>query len=151
MTLDAAIGVRECRACHQTMPLVDFPFRSVDAQTRQWICLECLRQYSREWYALNRSKHIARVGSNRVVARRRAAAFVAAHLTEHPCVDCGEADLRVLDFDHLRDKTAEISRLINAGATNERLRAEIAKCEVRCANCHRRRTMRMIGGYRLQA
>jgi len=57
---------------------------------------------------------------------------------EHPCVDCGEPDPVVLEFDHLSDKEEDVSTLL---ARNWKLvLAEIAKCEVRCANCHRRVT-----------
>jgi hypothetical protein len=51
----------------------------------------------------------------------------------------------VLEFDHLRDKVANISKLVHLGADWETTLAEIAKCEVVCANCHRRRTARRAG------
>ncbi len=67
---------------------------------------------------------------------------MATFLAEHTCVDCGEADVRCLDFDH-RDsatKSAEVSVLLGQGHAWSRIRAEMAKCDVRCANCHRRVT-----------
>src|SRR6202022_3269562 len=65
-----------------------------------------------------------------------------AYLLEHPCVDCGETDITVLEFDHLRDKTQNVSALIRGTNSWARIEAEIAKCVVRCANCHRRETAR---------
>ena len=68
------------------------------------------------------------------------------YLSEHPCVDCGEQDLLVLDFDH-RDpatKRLAIGSLLRYARWSP-LEAEIAKCDVRCANCHRRRTARQFG------
>lgn len=62
------------------------------------------------------------------------------------CVDCGWRDLRALDFDHLGDKIDSVTRLAAGGCSLARLEAEIAKCAVRCGNCHRRRTATM-GGY----
>lgn len=65
------------------------------------------------------------------------------YLGRHPCSDCGESDPRVLDFDHLpmQAKRFEISRAVNASTRSwAAILREIAKCEVVCANCHRRRT-----------
>jgi hypothetical protein len=77
--------------------------------------------------------------------RQRNFLRVVAHLRAHPCVDCGESDLVVLDFDHLpgADKRFDIARAVT-GSTRSwaTIHAEILKCEVVCANCHRRRTAR---------
>jgi hypothetical protein len=35
--------------------------------------------------------------------------------------------------------------------SERRLRAEIEKCDVRCANCHRIRTFETLGCYRLRS
>jgi len=55
------------------------------------------------------------------------------------CVDCGNKDYRVLEFDHVGDnvKLANISNLVSRGWSLKRIDLEIAKCELRCANCHR--------------
>jgi hypothetical protein len=64
-----------------------------------------------------------------------------AYLAAHPCVDCGEDDLRVLEYDHVRgEKRDDVGRLISTGAGVERIEAERAKCDVRCANCHREKS-----------
>jgi hypothetical protein len=57
----------------------------------------------------------------------------------------------VLDFDHLRDKKLEVSTLARRGARIATIAAEIAKCQVRCANCHRRKTAKERGWYRTLA
>ena len=64
------------------------------------------------------------------------------------CVDCGERRLCVLDFDHVGGKDASVMVLAHSGYGLARLQSEIAKCEVRCANCHRRRTARAGRHYR---
>ena len=64
-----------------------------------------------------------------------------AYLRANPCVDCDEQDLVVLQFDHVRGKkTAAISKLVRLPAPWSRVLEEIEKCEVRCANCHTRKT-----------
>jgi hypothetical protein len=82
--------------------------------------------------------------------RARNYARVMEHLLTHPCVDCGESDPVVLDFDHLPgfEKRFTISRAVGASTRSwKAIHAEIEKCEVVCANCHRRRTAAR-GGFR---
>jgi len=57
-----------------------------------------------------------------------------------PCVDCGQSfHFSAMDFDHVRGKKRfNISQA--SMCSEETLRAEIAKCDVACANCHRVRT-----------
>lgn len=56
------------------------------------------------------------------------------------CADCGIRNHIVLDFDHIRDKKYNVSRMIHDGFSWAAIKKEIAKCEVVCANCHRLRT-----------
>ena len=56
------------------------------------------------------------------------------------CIDCGQKNHIVLDFDHLKDKKYNVSRMIHDGFSWAAIKKEIAKCEVVCANCHRIRT-----------
>ncbi|MHA7985678.1 hypothetical protein ACX9R5_07690 [Rathayibacter sp. CAU 1779] len=60
------------------------------------------------------------------------------YLREHPCTDCGNSDLRVLDFDHRpgEQKRDAVMRLVALGFGESIVMAEIAKCDVRCRNCH---------------
>ena len=57
------------------------------------------------------------------------------------CVDCGITNHIMLDFDHLKDKKYNISRMIHDGFSGAAIKKEISKCEVVCANCHRVRTL----------
>ena len=70
--------------------------------------------------------------------------LLVAYLREHPCTDCGETDPLVLEFDHLRDKKFSIAKIWRDHKW-EMVLDEMAKCEVVCANCHRRRTARRGG------
>lgn len=73
--------------------------------------------------------------------RRRSRDYVRMYLKTHPCLDCKESDPIVLDFDH-RDpstKYRSISQIIAHNLGINKLIEEIEKCDVRCANCHRRK------------
>lgn len=65
----------------------------------------------------------------------------------HPCADCGENDPVILEFDHLGNKSFDIGQALPYRNWQSIL-DEIAKCEVVCANCHRRRTARRRGSLR---
>lgn len=57
------------------------------------------------------------------------------------CIDCGNRDYRVLDYDHVRgEKLYNISHLQQQYVTMKVIKDEIKKCDVRCANCHRIKT-----------
>lgn len=66
------------------------------------------------------------------------------------CVDCGEKDPIVLEFDHVDtgNKSSTITDLSRKGYPTSRIREEIDKCTIKCANCHRRRTAEQFGWYR---
>jgi hypothetical protein len=73
--------------------------------------------------------------------------FLLEYFKSNPCVDCGESDPLVLEFDHLKDKLFDIGAAL-PDRNWEALLAEIEKCDVVCANCHRRRTARRLGSVR---
>lgn len=93
--------------------------------------------YARKWYAQNKEAHIKLVKKNN--ARRSLAikALIKEHLLKNPCIDCGNPDLRVLEFDHVRGKKKYNVADLHRHGSVAILQKEIAKCEVRCANCHR--------------
>jgi hypothetical protein len=87
-----------------------------------------------------------RVKNMRNILRRRHRnrSHLLAFLREHPCELCGEADPTVLDFDHLREKLRDVTEIALRGGWADLL-AEIEKCRVLCANCHRRHTAATAG------
>jgi hypothetical protein len=61
-------------------------------------------------------------------------------LASAKCVDCKEGDVRCLNFDHVLEKKANISDLVHSNASWKKISAEIDKTEVRCYNCHNKKT-----------
>ena len=144
------LALRVCARCHVAKLLTEFGLKNA---TRGWFssyCRPCTRQRSNEHYRNNFATYMARARIRATVDRRRNREFVAEYFATHPCVDCGEADPVVLEFDHreLGKKRDNVSRLIHT-STLSAVRAEIAKCDVRCGNCHRIRTAKQFGWYRL--
>jgi len=99
------------------------------------------REASRRHYAKHREKVIAKAKGYSKAARSRVRVYINTHLKANPCVDCGETNIIVLEFDHIGDdKQFNISDAVRHGYGMAKIEAEIAKCEVRCANCHRKKT-----------
>lgn len=135
--------MRRCGRCQESKPLDDFAWRRKARGQRDNYCRPAVLRTSRSTIGL--------IGGDISTRPRRKKALVAerlvylmAFLAEHPCVDCGEGDPVVLESDHLRDKEFCIGKGFWDRSWQSVL-DEIAKCEVVCANCHRRRTARRGG------
>lgn len=91
------------------------------------------REYQRVWAQQKRNKKEAHKDKIR--------AFLAEYKSTRPCMDCGLSyPSYVMDFDHRpgEAKTKAVSQMwYNSLAT---IKAEIDKCDLVCANCHRERT-----------
>lgn len=82
--------------------------------------------------------------------RERNRAYVIEYLTKNPCVACGENDIRVLEFDHIDPSTKKhnVGRMVASQHHSiAAIQKEIDKCQVICANCHRRKTHEERGIY----
>lgn len=99
----------------------------------------------RRFYERNRERYIAESAARKVEQIKANHAFILEYLEAHPCVDCGEPDPIVLEFDHRSDKRCSVSDAVRKGLGQKTIAAEIAKCDVRCANCHRRKTADQFG------
>ena len=129
-------------------PLIEFAWRRKSKGQRHNYCRPCSRDYHREHYLANKQRYVEQAAARKHRVRIEQTMKLLAYFREHPCVDCGEMDPVVLEFDHLADKDFAIgTALARYGWT--RIEAEIRKCEVVCANCHRRRTARRRGAIRL--
>jgi hypothetical protein len=103
-------------------------------------CRECRRTSNRRWWkSVSRQMIDSRKDTRRtrnILHRKR----IFDYLLEHPCVDCGERNPIVLDFDHVREVKSDSVSKMTQYASWSRIETEIRKCDVRCSNCHRIRT-----------
>jgi hypothetical protein len=112
-------------------------------------CDTLLSEANSHHYQNNKKVYLDRALSrnNRVNTENKRKLYT--YLSEHPCVDCGETDIRVLEFDHVQgNKSASITRLLNSAVPWSTIETEIAKCEVRCVSCHRIKTGERGGFWR---
>lgn len=138
--------MKTCATCHDSKPFEEFNIRRSAADGRQPRCRDCCKA----WYVANSVQHKVAVAGRNKRHRRDVQRWLAVYLREHPCLDCDQDDIRCLDFDHRPGevKVMEIGKLIRYSASLAKIQLEIQKCDVRCANCHRRRTAERAGYWR---
>jgi hypothetical protein len=118
---------------------------------RQCYCIPCQSIYRREHYLRNLKRYKSKAVIRSRKRRRVLSKWIFDYLNVHPCVDCGESDPVVLEFDHVKGKKlTTISQMIS-GWSLDKIESEIKKCEVRCANCHRRITAKRGGFFKYVA
>ena len=95
---------------------------------------EYMRDYQRSWHQRNRARRIAKVYER----KGRIPEFYNQLKATLECARCGENHPATLQFHH-RDpqkKDFNLSEAVNDGYSIERIKREVAKCTVLCANCH---------------
>jgi len=132
---------KKCGKCGAVKVAADFGINRSRYDGLQVHCRDCKRAFQNAWYQKNKARHVTnvcRTRDRRVHALRK---MSNEYLVAHPCVDCGDAETLMLDYDHVRgEKYCEISRMIAACYSWDKIMTEIAKCAVRCVKCHRRKT-----------
>ncbi len=139
---------RTCGACGVEKDLSEFAWRRTKKGQHDNMCRPCRAAYHRAHYLANRQRYVDQARGRKQALARERTEWLLAYFATHPCSDCGEADPVVLEFDHLRDKEFDVAQALPYRGWASIL-AEIEKCEVVCANCHRRRTARRRGSLRL--
>ena len=134
-------GMKKCAMCGQTKPSPEFNRSARNRDGLHSYCRDCHKRHYRE-NAERHGRNVRRTSRARLATMRK----VVAEALSGGCVDCGTSDIRVLEFDHVRGvKLDSISSLIRRGRSIATVRAEIEKCEVRCANCHAIATLMRLG------
>lgn len=135
-------AMKFCPLCKTTKPLEEFHRSSKNKDGRQSYCKACRKGVDATIYAEGGEEYKQRKRTRQRQIVHRNTRLIYEYLCEHPCFDCGEADPLVLEFDHVRgEKRRNVTDFARTYGSWETIRAEIEKCEVRCANCHRRRTV----------
>jgi hypothetical protein len=145
------MDLRTCWACDIEKPMSAFAFDNMRRGTRQRHCRSCHAKSRRAHYLANKPEYIRRAIAQVRARREENRRQMYQYFRTHPCVDCGESDVVVLEFDH-RDPSDKIRDVASLAATRRwpNVLLEIQKCDVRCVNCHRRRTARQFGWSKLR-
>lgn len=126
-----------CRKCKVEKNREEFYFRNKSKEIRHHLCKTCQNKYQRKLYRHSKKRRLQISKINKGY-RERNRQFILSYLEDHPCIDCGSSDVRALDFDHIRgEKRISVCLTVSRAWSIDNIKVEIAKCEVRCANCHR--------------
>ena len=139
---------KTCSKCNTDKPLTSF--HASKARGTQANCKECRKELDKIYWK-QRSANPKKMMQKKAYCSKRKneiRKLIFEYLSQHACVDCGENDPIVLTFDHVRGKKEyNISDLARSSYNVQTVTQEIEKCEVRCANCHMRKTAKDFNWY----
>lgn len=127
---------KRCSKCRRVLDVSRFVKKGSGTAAQ---CKDCHKIYYQKAYERPERKKQIREAVDR---RRQKLRALIHSLKTGSCADCGKTyPPYVLDFDHREDKIENVSLLVyKRGWSEKRIREEIAKCDLVCANCHRERT-----------
>ena len=130
-----------CYKCKDCKTLDQFSFKDKSKNLYNSMCKACHNIYAKAHHQRNHKKYLMRTRNRNIRIRDENVKYVYEYLKQHPCIDCGETNPIKLEFDHRNgsDKVSNVSNLIRRNGLKS-LQAEIAKCDVRCSNCHKVKT-----------
>lgn len=134
--------MKTCTKCNTPKSDDEFSFRNKAKSIRHHVCQHCHKIAAKTHYHENQKKYYERVKSFKMANRIK----MYQYLSDKQCIDCGNPDPLVLDFDHQDGKQKErgIAEMLRKNCW-EKILKEIAKCEIRCSNCHRIKTAKELG------
>jgi len=123
--------MKTCLTCTEHLPLDRFYVNRGMKDGRLNHCKVCI---------------VAKYGPGRSERAKKDRTYFQDIKVQRGCTDCGyRANPVALDFDHLPGSVKLYRVCSMAGMSRGLIDAEIAKCEVVCANCHRIRTNDRLG------
>lgn len=132
--------MKTCGKCKKEKPLIEYcknRYNKKDGLSR--VCRMCSREYIRQHYLAHKEYYIKKAFRD----REKIKDYIRQQ-KNGPCVDCGmQYPYYVMDFDHKEGKK-EFCLHVGWRYSLPKIKAEIKKCDLLCANCHRIRTQKRI-------
>lgn len=147
--------MRTCTRCGMEKEPSNFFVKDKKTGRLHTQCKQCYKDNRATFYAEHYAKYAdlyrSRARARRALIRSELHDAMASYLRDKACTVCGENDIRVLDFDHINpsEKSIGVARAMTNGYKWKDIVAEINKCQILCANCHRKRTAENRGWYRI--
>jgi hypothetical protein len=139
---------KKCTQCGEEKEICDFFFKNKKTNKLHSQCKSCYKEKrkNKEHYAKYKEEYLERINIRKKIKTSENRVNLLEYFKTHHCVVCAESNPIVLDFDHKDEKEKKygISSMIYSYNWTTIL-AEIEKCDVLCANCHRIRTSKQFG------
>lgn len=123
---------KTCSKCLIKKEDLDFVFKNKLKNIRHSVCKDCQKAYKIKYYNANKESHYKR----NIKKNNEMNAYILS-IKISGCVVCKETEPTCLDFHHLFNKIESVARLKTKGNISK-LKEEVSKCVVLCANCHRK-------------
>ena len=138
-------STRICKKCGVRKPFSEFHKMRSGYKTK---CRDCCSEIASNYWGQNKEKLRAQADERIRIRSEPNRIFISTFLKGNACVDCGESNWLVLEFDHVRgEKRGNVSELMLHDL--DVVVEEVEKCEVVCSNCHKLRTMQRKKSWRL--
>ncbi len=115
----------------------------------QVYCRDCDDRLQHEWYLKNKGKVKAASSKRNKEQKIRNIHLVLSLLKGKGCEKCGEQNPIVLEFHHIEAKLYNVSVLVCNSWSEKKIKDEIDKCKILCANCHKIETAIQQNWYKL--
>src|ERR1700680_3692088 len=134
-----------CPKCKENKTLDQYNWYNKKHTKLQSWCKMCMKELQKATYKTEKGKKVFDESKQNIKQQKQSK--LNDYLEKNPCIDCGTTDIRVLQFDHVRDeKVLSISAMLARHFAWSKIEEEIKKCEIRCANCHHIKTAKQ-GNY----
>jgi hypothetical protein len=129
--------MKHCVKCGTVKPVSDFNKNKRQMDGFQSYCRLCQKESDRQSYLKSKTRR-AKVAEQGRLAKERGKTLVQRYKRMCKCRVCREAEPVALDLHHLDPSTKEGNPSSLYGNSSDKIRKEIRKCVVLCANCHRK-------------
>ena len=145
--------MRRCCVCKEEKELDEFRIKKYNKSGEpiyQAICIDCNKEYQREHYRRNKKLYKAKAREYDKKYKIAVYEFLL-EFCRGGCEYCDEREFACLQFNHLEPEVKDfnIAMMISNKMPLQRIREEIEKCEVVCANCHMKITAEQFGWYKM--
>lgn len=140
--------IKKCCKCKIEKEIFEFNKNKSRKDGFNSFCKSCAHIQFKEYYHKNYDKQlksvIKRNKKNRLLIKK----FIYEFKLKNSCKICGESDPATLDFDHIKKKKNVIAKMVANSNSINTIKKEIEKCQVLCANCHRKKTAKDFNWYK---